>query len=72
MDVDSELKKLGEEEEKLAKWVNYFIKRFKAIEDENAQLKKDVAELKKKNEILGRSVLTLFEKKKNPPLRDRH
>jgi len=54
MDVDTELTNIEESQIKTAKWIKYFLK-------EISQLKDQLDEVKKKEDILGKSVLKLYD-----------
>lgn len=56
MDIRHELMNIEESEIKASKWIRYFM-------DELKNLKKDLEEVKKREEILGKSVLKLYGEK---------
>lgn len=52
-----------EKKSTVARWIHYLYAKIKKDDEEIAKLKAEIADMKKKEELLGKSVLNLYEKK---------
>jgi len=55
---------LLKKQEKIAKWVNYFIKDSKEFKEKINKLADDIEKIKEREEILCKSILALYKKEK--------
>ena len=56
MNVEEEIRKLESEEINVSKWIKYFLKELKF-------LKSEIEAIKEREEILGKTILKLYDKK---------